>query len=395
MQHLSHRGLLLSTADLGTAVAAAASDTPPQPRRPTGPPVDGFTWLTELIDAAAGTPFEEPVRRTIDMVLRTGDSRRLDTLARVADARDIFDADLLLQTLQRPHIWRNRDTPPRLAGALSRAIVSGRAPLNPELRAWVTEKRLRGALVPAFVAADVDWVAENLVAVLSDDPTTASTRLEEALAAVPPDSLRLKGMALGKGINRLTSPLREALQDVLLRAGAVEAPDDSPTGGLDLHAMPWRGEDGAWYAIPGNVEILHGPYTLTRGGERLQVNPDAAAPFRIPEARARQLQARQLDALWGVIADAARAGLAARAATAKAADLIPATPGDLFGVPTAELFRGPPDLAEAERRLPNAKRRLEEVLDEPDVKAILTSLSERFTAAAKAAKRALLDEKDD
>lgn len=382
MPHLEYRGLLLQAADLNNAVTGASGNNPPMPRKSVVAAIDGTTWLTGLIDAAVGTDFAEPLARSLDLVMRTGDTARIDRLAEVAEQRDVFSIADLQTALGRPHVWRNRDTPIRLARAIARAVANGRGPLPPDLRPLATERRLKGALLPAVAVTDPDWFFDILPTALGDEPALAAERLGAVLDVLPdPSALSERLVASAAALG----PARADAVTALLVARGLHTTEAAGPEPVDIHRLPWRGDDGGYYEIPEGVEILLGSLRLRRGLAVRGVDPEAAARYLISDDRARQLRARQVEALWSVGRDALRAALNASPRTRHVADQVPDTLADALGAPTTDLLRdGPPDAPTG--------RSLLDALDTPETRAFVSTLADRLQDAAERAGEWLREE---
>jgi hypothetical protein len=375
---LLYRGVALGPADLATAVSAAAGQQPPAPRRPQpgDKPVDGATWLVGLVDAVDGGPWEEGVRRALDLVLRTGDSKRLDTLAEVAEQRDVLDVGAMVATLGRPHVWRSRETPPRLGRAISVAVAGGRSAFDPELRAWVGERRMRGTLLAACLAGDPVWCLENLDAALSEDEEVAATRLDAALALLP-DALRAeRGAAVAGALGALAPGVRDALGVVLARHGVVAS--EGPVR-LDVDRLPWRGPDGRWFELPRGVEVLMGSYRITRGLTVREVDPDALAPYAISASRARAMLGGQAEAMWALGRDWLRGALPSTSSGDAVRAALPETLADALGGSVADAIAdAPPERPVLEE----AREQLAALLDDARLRQVAGKLAETLQSAA-------------
>jgi hypothetical protein len=376
---LLYRGVALGPADLATAVSAAAGQQPPAPRRPQAGDrqVDGVTWLVGLIDAVADGPWEDGVRRALDLVLRTGDSKRLDVLAEVAEQRDVLDVGAMVATLGRPHVWRTRETPPRLGRAISVAVAGGRAPFDPELRAWVGERRMRGSLVAACLAGDPAWCIENLDAVLGDDEAAAAARLDEALAVLDGPLRAERGAAVAGALGSLAPGVRDALGEVLARHGVVAA--EAPAR-LDVDRLPWRGPDGRWFELPRGVEVLMGGYRITRGLTVRDVDPDALAPYAISAARARAMLGGQAEAMWALGRDWLRGALPATRSGDVVRASLPETLADALGGSVADALEAPP--AEPRPVLEEAREQLADLVQDERLRTVAGRLADALAAAA-------------
>lgn len=298
MDALDYAGIVLAPQEVPTAVAMAASGRIPAPRRGPPPTDDPAVWLCGLVERASGTPMEGTVHRALEMALRTGNSRQLQSLAPVAVRFPIFDGHLLISTLERRQNALDREAIARYAEAIGRWVARGVIPYEDRLRLHLEDRRLRGGLIPAYLVADRAWFLDALEPLLARHPGEGAAQVASALAGLEAAEAAAVCAAIAARLAGLSEPVREALGVAIpaLRPPAPPVQVELPR--LDPDALPWRGEDGRWFLVSDDAHVPAGEYELRRGLRMRRVQRRAVAAYEIPAEDAERLRAGQLAALW-------------------------------------------------------------------------------------------------
>jgi hypothetical protein len=370
MDMLDYAGIVLVPNEVPTAVAMAASGRIPAPRRGAPPTEDPSAWLCGLVERATGTPMESPVVRALGTVLRTGNSRQLQSLAPVALKFPIFDGPLLISTLERRQVTWDRDTVATFAEAVGHWVARGQIAYDDRLRAHLEDRKQRGGLIPAYMVADRAWFLDGLEPLLARNPADHASFVAKGLGYLSEEDAASVRATLARLLPGLSEPVRAALERELpeLRAPVEAPPVEVPK--LDADALPWRGEDGRWFLVPEDAHVARGNYEIRRGWRVRQVQRRAVSLFEIPADDAERLRAGQLTALWA----AGREALA-RVSGVTAPEEIS---GALGSSPPA-LLSDPEAREAAAARVAAARQRLRELLASPEAKR----LAERLAGAVK------------
>jgi hypothetical protein len=351
LEAVFHGGLRIGPPEIPAIVAQVCAGRIPPPRKGRPHTEDPVLWLDGLLHEVRDTPLHEPVRRALDLTLRTGSSSQIEVVAALARRHDLFEPAALMAALERPSAWQRPRTAPDLAAGVSRALLADRHPWDEQLRAWALDRRLDGALLPALLQLDLDFAVAELPAILSRDCTSGARRLAAALRALPEARReevlsRLAGRRAG---------LTDDAWSALIAAVPELAPPEPPEPERPPGPPPWRGEDGRWYSVPEGTRLPPGALVLRRGLWVWRVDPTSARPWAISAAAALADRALHTEAVWRQVAGEALRGTEL---------------AELLGGPTAEVLTDPAARQRAAARAAELRRRLAEVWEGPEAKAL-------------------------
>lgn len=362
MAPVHYGGVLLHPADVAPTVASVCGGRIPSPKRGRPHTDDPVAWLDGLLRETQGSSHYDVVVRALDMSLRTGSSSQLATVAAVGRRHPILDVGAALATLDRPAAWQRTATAIDLCAAINAAVLEGRAPFDDRMRMLAADRRLDGALWPALLLADRDWLLDDLGTLLGREPARRVPQLVAALDALGPEARAAALEGIAARLTALPEPTRDALLAALteLAPPAPAAPAPPPPR-LDVGELPWRGDDGAWFEIPAGLRFPQGSYSVRRGWHRWRVDPRAIEPYRISEQRAAILRGAQVEALWRTVA-------------ATSGGLLPDSAAEVFGAPAATVATEAEAQAKAAVRVHELSDQLTAVLGSPEARALADKL---------------------
>ena len=323
MEIVVYAGMRLTASEVGTAVASAISGRVPTPPKGRPTTTEPAVWLAGLLDAVAGGPLAPVVERALQTAARTGNARALEILGQLLGQREALDDATVLEVLDRPQVWWSDATARAFAALVARRVLAGRIPWDPALRRFVLEPRLHGFMLPVSVRWDTDWLVDHLDEILARLPdrvaaglSTALEDLEEAeraalrlrLLARLPELPEAEAGALARALGVEVAETRVAEPEAVIEPApaieaVIEAPAAPPTTGparLDVRALPWRADDGRWFLIPEDAQVLPGRVVLRRGWHVRRVDPWLIKAWEITAQQALALRGQQVASLWAL-----------------------------------------------------------------------------------------------
>ncbi len=382
---LVYHDMLLRPHELGRVVTAAAGGAPP-----FGPTDDPVGWLVDLIDLAEGTEMAAELRRAGSLIFRTAEPERVGRLAEVAVRRPWLDAEDLLAALRRSDLRSARAVHRSVARAVAVAVRDGRIPVD-AVSMWRTDRRLRAALLPAWLAFPHTLDDALLNDQLTDEPEEAALRVRGALALCADPEAAARHIA--QHLGALSPATQDAVRAVLVGHGVAAPASEAPPP--TLADLPWRGDDRGWYAIPEETALPVGERWLRRGPDRRQVDPVAVEPFRITDDEARRRYAEIARRAWREGLDAARSATAALPSLQAALTQLPSELDDLSETPPHRWFTGEgPSLprADVEAAADELIARVGRALRSEPLLGALEKLTDALRAGAKEANAAMKEE---